>query len=227
MASRAAGRTVGRAGGVSSSSSNILFILEVMLRRNRRVQREMPFKSGSSWQLGARLEERKGKLAKDGLLFAAAVNAQTCSRTICFFTISPSFPNVQITQPKLPQAGGGGERPAPTGREGGSGEIFHLVHLFSPIAGWVGIGWSVVGRSVVRAAVSQFFLSKQPSALQQQQLLPPLCLQFMRWNKIGKCVGEKDRARWDKNRNSRRDGGPSSASGRVSGQHLCTKNVVR
>ena len=151
MASRAGGRTVGKAGGVSSSSSNILFILEVMLRRRRRVQREMPFKSGSSWQLGARLEERKGKLAKDGVLFAAAVNAQTCSGTICFFTISPSFPNVQITQPKLPQAGGGGERPAPTGREGGSGEIFHLVHLFSPIAGWVGIASAagcLAGRTV-------------------------------------------------------------------------------
>ena len=149
---------------------------------------------------------RKTTVGRSVGLFAApaAVNAQNLVQKnhFPFFTAPLSFPKCPDNSAKTAAAPSSavGKRGRPSG---GEGRYFTWsVHLFSPIAGWVGIGWSVDGRSFGRA-VSQFFLSKQPSALQQQQL-PPLCLQFMRWNKIGKCVGEKERARWDKNRNSRR-----------------------
>ena len=157
-------------------------------------------------------------------LFAApaAVNAQNLVQKnhFPFFTAPLSFPKCPDNSAKTAAAPSSavGKRGRPSG---GEGRYFTWsIHLFSPIAGWVGIGWSVDGRSFGRA-VSQFFLSKQPSALQSSS---SCCL----FSVCNSCGGTKLGSVWARKTvqdgtkiGTLGDGRPSS--GRVSGQAFASK----
>ena len=110
------------------------------------------------------------------------------------------FPNVQITQPKLPQTPPH-RRPLARATERAKGEIFHLVHplIFSNCRlGWDCIGPQLVGRS---GCISVFPLQttiRSPAAASSS-----VCNSY-EGTKLGECVDEKDGVRWDKNRTSKR-----------------------